>query len=76
MAKSLAVTPESDAARASDLRHLAELAMGLSEREREVIALKYGAELNNRQIAALTGLSESNVGTLLHRAVRTLRAQW
>ena len=29
-------TPESDAARASDLRHLAELAMGLSEREREV----------------------------------------
>lgn len=42
-------------------------------REQELIALKYGAELNNRQIAAITGLSESNVGTLLHRIITRLR---
>ncbi len=60
----------------SDLARLAVLTALLPERERELIALKYGASLNNRLIAGLTGLSESNVGTILHRLVRTLRAQW
>ena len=46
------------------------------ERERELIALKYGAELNNREIARMTGLSESNVGTILHRVVDKLRSEW
>lgn len=69
-------TPESNAERGSDLARLAVLAARLSERERELIALKYGAELTNRFIARLTGLTESNVGTVLHRAVQTLRSQW
>jgi RNA polymerase sigma-70 factor (ECF subfamily) len=38
--------------------------------------MKYGAELTNRKIAELTGLSETNVGTILYRVVRKLRAQW
>jgi RNA polymerase sigma-70 factor, ECF subfamily len=46
----------------------------LSERERDILALKFGAELTNRRIAALIGLSESNVGVILYRAVRRLRA--
>jgi RNA polymerase sigma-70 factor (ECF subfamily) len=46
----------------------------LSERERDILALKFGAELTNRRIAALTGLTESNVGVILYRAVRRLRA--
>lgn len=62
--------------RDSDLAHLRRLTARLPERERELLALKYGAELNNRMIARLTGLSESNVGTILHRTVQTLRAQW
>ncbi len=45
----------------------------LSPEEREIIALKFGSELNNRQIARTLGLSESNVGTKLYRAVRKLR---
>lgn len=45
----------------------------LPERERELIAFKYGAELNNREIARLTRLSESNVGTILNRTVEKLR---
>ena len=45
----------------------------LSERERDLIALKFGAQLTNRRIASLTGLSESNVGVIVYRAVRRLR---
>jgi len=48
----------------------------LSERERMLVSLKYGAELNNREIARQTGLSESNVGTILFRAVKRLRKEW
>ena len=44
--------------------------------EQELVALKYGAEATNRAIAELTGLSESNVGTILHRVVQTLRRDW
>lgn len=43
------------------------------EREQELVALKYGAEMTNREIARVTGLSESNVGTILHRLVMQLR---
>jgi RNA polymerase sigma-70 factor (ECF subfamily) len=69
-------TPEEDAERDSDLKRLSALAASLSEREQELIALKYGAALENRQIARLLRLSESNVGTILHRVVQTLRRQW
>ncbi len=69
-------SPEEDGARASDLDRLRLLVRGLSDRDRELLALKYGAEATNRAIAKLTDLSESNVGTLLHRIVQTLRRQW
>jgi RNA polymerase sigma-70 factor (ECF subfamily) len=69
-------TPEKDAERRSNLSRLALLTQSLSDRERELIALKYGAELNNRLIARLTGLSESNVGSILHRVVGSLREKW
>jgi RNA polymerase sigma-70 factor, ECF subfamily len=69
-------TPERHAELRSDLARLAALTANLPARERELIALKYGASLNNRLIAELTGLSESNVGTILHRLVKTLRMQW
>ena len=45
----------------------------LSREEQEIVSLKFGSGLNNRQIARTTGLSESNVGTKLYRAVRKLR---
>ena len=69
-------TPEKHLELRSDLARLAALTADLPTRERDLIALKYGASLNNRLIAELTGLSESNVGTILHRLVKTLRAQW
>jgi RNA polymerase sigma-70 factor (ECF subfamily) len=70
------VTPEAQVALQSDLVRLARLTARLPERERELIALKYGAAISNREIASLTGLSESNVGTILSRTVQTLRLQW
>jgi len=45
----------------------------LSPRERELLALKYGAEMTNRDIAAQLGVGESNVGVIVHRAVGKLR---
>jgi RNA polymerase sigma-70 factor (ECF subfamily) len=50
-----------------------ELMSSLGTRERELLALKFGAGMNNREIAALTGLSESNVGTLVYRSLQRLR---
>jgi RNA polymerase sigma-70 factor (ECF subfamily) len=59
-----------------DIARLNALAVALPDRERDLLAMKYGAALNNRAIAALTGLSESNVGTILNRTVEKLRARW
>src|SRR6185369_10899206 len=64
------------AERRSDVEHLGRLLRTLPERERELLSLKYGAGLTNRAIARLTGLSESNVGTILHRTIQDLRAGW
>lgn len=69
-------TPEQHAVQHSDAQRLATLLVTLSPRERELIAMKYGADMTNRAIARATGLSESNVGTILHRAVETLRVRW
>jgi RNA polymerase sigma-70 factor, ECF subfamily len=69
-------SPHQDAERGSDLARLALLCEALPERERELVALKYGAVANNRLIGQLTGLSESNVGTILHRIVQSLRERW
>jgi RNA polymerase sigma-70 factor, ECF subfamily len=60
----------------ADLEHLAQLVQQLDDRERELISFKYGADLTNRTIAKLTGLEESNVGVILHRARGKIRALW
>ena len=54
---------------------LAFLLTSWPEREREVFSLKYGAQFTNRSIAKIVGLTESNVGTILHRMVNRLREQ-
>jgi RNA polymerase sigma-70 factor, ECF subfamily len=69
-------TPEDAASQDSDLRRLLHLTEQLPDRERELLALKYGADMNNRAIAKLIGLGESNIGTILHRVTETLRSRW
>jgi len=46
----------------------------LDDRERDLVALKFSALMTNRDIAGVTGLTESNVGVILFRALRKLRA--
>jgi RNA polymerase sigma-70 factor (ECF subfamily) len=69
-------TPEETQAHSSDRARLAALLERLPERDRELLALKYGAGATNRAIAEITGLGESNVGTIIHRAVQALRRDW
>jgi RNA polymerase sigma factor (sigma-70 family) len=45
----------------------------LSEREREVIALRYGGDLTGQEIASLLDLSLPNVQQILSRSLRKLR---
>lgn len=45
----------------------------LDERQRNIIALKFGACLTNRQIAQVMNLTESNAGTILYRSLRQLK---
>jgi RNA polymerase sigma-70 factor (ECF subfamily) len=46
---------------------------GLSDREREVIALRYGADLTGPEIAALLELNLANVQQIASRALRSLK---
>ncbi len=45
----------------------------LSDRDRELVALRYGADLTARQIADLLGLRTNAVEVALHRMLGTLR---
>ena len=47
----------------------------LDERERELIALRYGADLTARQIGAVLGMRKNAVEVALHRALARLRAE-
>lgn len=69
-------TPEAAAEKHADLAQLSALLARLPERERELLAMKYGAGLSNREIAQVTGLSVTNVGTILSRTVHGLRSEW
>jgi RNA polymerase sigma-70 factor (ECF subfamily) len=68
-------TLEEEAQERAEFAQLSALLARLAERERELVALKYGAGLTNRAIARISGLSESNVSTILHRLTSHLRAQ-
>jgi RNA polymerase sigma-70 factor (ECF subfamily) len=45
----------------------------LSNVEREILAMKFGAGLGNHEIAEATGLRYVHVGVVLHRALQKLR---
>jgi len=67
---------ERDFQEQQDKEFLQSLLLKLSKREQDLLALKFGAGLTNREIARITKFSESNVGTILHRAVTDLRKKW
>lgn len=46
---------------------------GLEERDRQLVAMRYFGDLTHAEIGQALGITESNAGTLLHRAVAKLR---
>jgi RNA polymerase sigma-70 factor, ECF subfamily len=56
-------------------RALLEALAELSERERMLVSLRYGAELNAKEIGALTGLDAANVRKILERTRERLGAR-
>jgi RNA polymerase sigma-70 factor, ECF subfamily len=48
---------------------------GLSEREQEIIQLKFGGGLGNQEIAAVMGLRAGHVAVIVYRALQKLRAR-
>lgn len=55
--------------------HLFRSVAKLGDRERDLIGLKFGGGLTNREIATMTRLSETNVGVILYRAMKRLRLE-
>lgn len=66
-------TPENASLAHERLTVLRRCLDALSERERDVIGLRFIAGLRNREIAALVGTTEGNVAKILHRTLRKLR---
>lgn len=52
---------------------LADALDGLAQRDREVLALRYGADLTGPEIVELTGLTLANVQQIISRSLRRLR---
>jgi len=45
----------------------------LKDKERQVVSMKFATDLKNYEIADVMCISESNVGVIMHRAIRKLR---
>ena len=56
-----------------DADELRSLLRVLGDREREILALRYGADLPANDIAELLGLSSANVHQIISRSLRRLR---
>jgi len=73
----LAATPEAEdplsaVVHADERAHLWQSLDRLPRSDREVLLLRYGAELTGREIGAVLGISDGAVRTRLHRALRRL----
>jgi len=67
--------PAAQAERTETRVRLAELVDTLPEKQQEVVRLKFQNGLTYREIGEVTGLTVSNVGYLIHTAIKTLREQ-
>lgn len=66
-------SPEQRAIESEESKALRLCISKLSPGEQEIISLKFSGDMTNRQIAGILGLSDSNVGVILYRAVRKLK---
>jgi RNA polymerase sigma-70 factor, ECF subfamily len=74
--ESLDAHPAPDSERELGISSQLEAALAhLGDRERELIALRFGGDLSGPEIAELTGLSLANVQQILSRSLRRLRSE-
>jgi RNA polymerase sigma factor (sigma-70 family) len=66
-------SPPETVMRLEELARLQTALATLSEREQEIIGLKFGGGLGNREIAQVTRLRAGHVAVILYRALRKLR---
>jgi RNA polymerase sigma-70 factor (ECF subfamily) len=59
-----------------DTKRACELLGSLPERDRTIIALRFWGEFSYKEIAERMGLSQTNVSTILNRAIERLRLMW
>lgn len=67
--------PETVAERTDSHARILQLMSKLPENQREVVRLKFQNGMSYKEIAAITELTVSNVGYLLHTALNSLRSQ-
>jgi len=71
----VAVDPAADIEQIDLIRRVRSAVMTLELADRELVVLKFWADLSNVEIAKLTGLSASNVGSRLHRILPLLATE-
>lgn len=67
--------PSAVAAAAEQASQLLRLLLGLPGNQQEVLRLKFHEDFSYKEIAAITGLSVSHVGVLIHQGIKTLRSR-
>ncbi len=67
---------EEEVLHSEEIHKLHQCLSHLKHHERELISLKFSGDMTNREIAKITGYSESNVGTILCRALHKLREEF
>jgi len=68
--------PDTSLDRKDTARHLKALIEELPENQRHLLKLKFECGLSYKEIAAVTGLTTSNIGWIIHQAVQSLRTSW
>jgi len=70
---SLDPPPDSEVEQQDESNRLLKMMSGLPANQQEVLRLKFQHSLSYREISSITGLSETNVGFLIHVGIKRLR---
>ncbi len=62
--------------RQETIHSLLDLVSQLPGKEREIVTLKFQEGLSYKEISKVTGMTVSNVGYILHHAIRDLKSRW
>lgn len=68
-------SPYDEVERSDQFSRVLNLVDGLPEKQKEVIYLKFQSDLSYKEISEVADISISNVGVILHNAIKQLRTQ-